>query len=189
MPDGSISTNRTSWTHVGGEELPSASRTPFELAATGALMGVVHVLSGPDHLSALVALSAGRSWRAFTLGARWGCGHSLGLILMAVLFFTMDVDLKVLGPYCEVAVGVFMIALGLWSTRRALNLTGSGDVDREMRWNEEHGSTEMEMRRIEEHGLIDRSTENSIEHGEAPVLDTIYTNVYSHVCTHVYTYA
>ena len=50
----------------------------------------------------------------------------------------------------------------------------------------------MEMRRIEEHGLIDRSTENSIEHGEAPVLDTIYTNVYSHgcahVCTHVYTH-
>ena len=42
----------------------------------------------------------------------WGCGHSLGLIIMTALFYKFDIDLKRVGPYCEALVGVFMIALG-----------------------------------------------------------------------------
>jgi hypothetical protein len=49
-----------------------------KLIYTGVLMGVIHVLAGPDHLSALATLSVGSSWRAALLGVRWGIGHSTG---------------------------------------------------------------------------------------------------------------
>ena len=63
----------------------------------------------------------GGSWRAFALGARWGIGHSTGLILMTAVFFLFDVDLDRWAPYCEALVGVFMIGLGLASAYRALH--------------------------------------------------------------------
>jgi hypothetical protein len=48
------------------------------LILTGGSLGVLHVLAGPDHLSALAALSVGSSWRAINLGIKWGIGHSTG---------------------------------------------------------------------------------------------------------------
>jgi hypothetical protein len=104
---------------------PVPSRGWAQLVATGMVLGVVHVLSGPDHLSALVTLSVGGSWRAFTLGVRWGCGHSTGLVLMTAVFFTFDIDLESWGPYCEALVGFFMIALGLGALYRALQISPS----------------------------------------------------------------
>ncbi|CAI5730255.1 unnamed protein product [Peronospora destructor] len=88
-----------------------------KLVSTGLLLGIVHVLTGPDHLSALAAMTTGSSWRAFALGIRWGCGHSIGLIFMALIFFAagQTVDLNSVGAYLNYIVGVFMIALGLWT--------------------------------------------------------------------------
>lgn len=48
------------------------------LVTLGVVMGIVHVLAGPDHLCALATLSVGSSWRAAMLGFRWGIGHSTG---------------------------------------------------------------------------------------------------------------
>ena len=48
----------------------------------GASLGVVHVLTGPDHMSALAQLSCGARSKGFWLGLRWGLGHSSGLLLM-----------------------------------------------------------------------------------------------------------
>ncbi|KAL3659266.1 hypothetical protein V7S43_015844 [Phytophthora oleae] len=88
-----------------------------KIISTGLLLGVVHVLTGPDHLSALAAMTTGSSWRAFTLGIRWGCGHSIGLIVMALIFFAagQTVDLDSVGGYLNYVVGFFMIALGVWT--------------------------------------------------------------------------
>ncbi|GMF36003.1 unnamed protein product [Phytophthora lilii] len=36
---------------------------------------VLTVAAGPDHLSAIAAMTIGSSWKAFSLGVRWGCGH------------------------------------------------------------------------------------------------------------------
>jgi hydrogenase/urease accessory protein HupE len=40
-----------------------ASSKAQELVTTGISMGLLHVLAGPDHLSALAALSVGSSYR------------------------------------------------------------------------------------------------------------------------------
>ncbi|GMF42498.1 unnamed protein product [Phytophthora fragariaefolia] len=73
--------------------------------------------AGPDHLSALAAMTTGSSWRAFALGIRWGCGHSIGLIIMALIFFAagQTVDLDAVGAYLNYVVGVFMVVLGVWT--------------------------------------------------------------------------
>ena len=48
----------------------------------GALMGVIHALTGPDHMSALITLSVNNRCAAAFLGIRWGVGHSTGLLIV-----------------------------------------------------------------------------------------------------------
>ncbi|KAJ8516854.1 hypothetical protein ON010_g18396 [Phytophthora cinnamomi] len=90
-----------------------------KIISTGLLLGIVHVLTGPDHLSALAAMATGGSFKAFALGVRWGCGHSLGLLIMAGIFFAagQTINLDAVGEYLNYVVGVFMIALGVWTGR------------------------------------------------------------------------
>jgi ABC-type nickel/cobalt efflux system permease component RcnA len=89
------------------------------IISTGLLLGIVHVITGPDHLSALIVLSAGSSWRSATLGMRWGAGHSTGLIIVTAIFLAVnqEFDVDTMGTYCDFIVGILMVMLGLWSMR------------------------------------------------------------------------
>lgn len=98
------------------------------LVGTGAALGVVHVLTGPDHLSALATLSANVSNKAeaCTLGIRWGIGHSSGLLVVGgILILLSDagqetVDMPEYATHVfETIVGVFMLLLGSYGLRRA----------------------------------------------------------------------
>ena len=101
-------------------------------------MGIVHVLTGPDHLSALATLSANiGNFQAFWYGVRWGIGHSVGLILVGSILIIIDYynhgngdnDInndgedstigisKVFENFCESLVGIFMILLGIYGLR------------------------------------------------------------------------
>jgi hypothetical protein len=54
-------------------------------------MGVIHVLTGPDHLSAIATLSVNLgNCRAFSHGVRWGIGHSIGLIVVGTIFIVLE---------------------------------------------------------------------------------------------------
>lgn len=54
-------------------------------------MGVVHVLTGPDHLSALITLSANvEKCRAFWYGVNWGLGHSTGVLVVGAIMIAFD---------------------------------------------------------------------------------------------------
>lgn len=91
---------------------------------TGLAAGVFHVLSGPDHLAAIAPLAVHdprRSWRA---GARWGLGHSAGVALVGLLLLVIRemIPLHALSALGERAVGVVLIAVGLWGARQALRL-------------------------------------------------------------------
>jgi len=104
--------------------------TPISLIGTGVTLGVVHVLSGPDHLSALAALSANVScMAAFYLGIRWGIGHSLGILLVATILIALTLQTAEgklgLPPnvttFFQALVGVIMILLGLYAMWRAFD--------------------------------------------------------------------
>lgn len=94
------------------------------IAWTGFLAGAVHVVTGADHLAALLPLSVGRRLRAFAVGARWGVGHSAGVLLIALLAVALRerLDLELVGAWGERLVGVMLVALGILGIREALRL-------------------------------------------------------------------
>lgn len=91
----------------------------------GLLAGVLHVVSGPDHLAALAPLAAGDPGRGALLGARWGFGHGLGVVLVGgvALVARGRIDVAGLAGWAEVSVGALIAGMGLWTVRRAWGLT------------------------------------------------------------------
>lgn len=85
----------------------------------GTLAGVIHVLSGPDHLAAVALLTNdGRSWRA---GGLWGLGHSIGVIAVGLLALLLRGWLPIgsLSSWSERMAGVVLIGIGVWGLHRA----------------------------------------------------------------------
>ena len=89
---------------------------------SGFVAGSIHVLTGPDHIAALLPLSVGKRARAWALGARWGIGHSAGVLVIAVVAILLrhSMDLQLVSAWSERLVGVMLIAIGGWGMRQAL---------------------------------------------------------------------
>jgi hypothetical protein len=92
----------------------------FALAA-GLATGLVHVLSGPDHLAAVAPLSAERDrphWRA---GLQWGLGHTTGVMLIGLLLisFRQLLPIDAISAYSERVVGIALLLVGSWGLLRA----------------------------------------------------------------------
>ena len=91
--------------------------------AGGVAMGTLHVVTGADHISAVASLAVGNSpSRAFALGARWGAGHSVGLlcvflVLLALRVETDEAFMRVASRWMGLCVGAFMVALGVYGVR------------------------------------------------------------------------
>ena len=83
---------------------------------------MLHVLSGPDHLAAVAPLSVDRRERAWATGFRWGMGHSAGVLLVGLLSLLLRelLPLEALSSWAERAVGVMLMAIGVWGLRKAL---------------------------------------------------------------------
>ena len=96
----------------------------LELASKGLALGLVYVLTGADHLSAIAALAVGRRWSAGVLGVCWGMGHATGLLFMIAASLLMNLNLSAQAPTCGSIVGVFMVLLGLGSGFRELGRNG-----------------------------------------------------------------
>jgi hypothetical protein len=99
-------------------------------------LGIVHVLTGPDHLSALATLSVTeKSLRqTFFLGIQWGVGHSTGLMVVGIILLSLQSSAAVknekkeayivmptpqISTTLESFVGVFMIGLGIYGFHRS----------------------------------------------------------------------
>lgn len=87
----------------------------------GLLAGLVHALSGPDHLSAVAPLVIGEPRRRWRMGLLWGIGHSLGVWVVGLVALGLRGILPVarLSSWSERLVGAVLIAVGLWGLRRA----------------------------------------------------------------------
>ena len=93
------------------------------LAATlaGLTAGLIHVLSGPDHLAAVAPLAGGRA-RAWRAGFLWGLGHSGGVLAVGLLALALRGALPIdaLSSWSERIVGVTLVGIGLWGFTRVL---------------------------------------------------------------------
>jgi len=91
----------------------------------GLSAGIAHVYLGVDHLAALLPLSHGKPRASFWLGAKWGMGHSLGVIIVALVFIGLRetaeliIDVEQLSVVAERLVGVVLIGLGITGFRAA----------------------------------------------------------------------
>jgi hypothetical protein len=96
------------------------------IALTGALAGLFHVLSGPDHLAAVAPLAASDGRRGWIAGWTWGLGHASGVVLVAILAILLRDALppiEVISAWSERLVGAALIAVGLWALRRSARVT------------------------------------------------------------------
>jgi len=90
---------------------------------SGLIAGVVHVFSGPDHLAAVAPFSLQRPGIAWRSGARWGLGHSSGVVMVGLLSlaFRELLPMDWLSSFAERLVGVVLVGIGLWGLRKALS--------------------------------------------------------------------
>ncbi len=87
---------------------------------TGLAVGLIHVFSGPDHLSAIAPMACVERNRVWTIGLRWGLGHSLGVVIIGfiagIMAHVMAVEL--FSRSCEWLVGIMLLAIGAWGLWR-----------------------------------------------------------------------
>lgn len=88
----------------------------------GLVAGAAHVLTGPDHLTAIAPLAVRRPQRAWLPGVRWGLGHSVGVGVVGALALALRglIPVEWLSSWGERAVGVTLFGIGLWALRAAL---------------------------------------------------------------------
>jgi hypothetical protein len=92
---------------------------------SGALAGVVHVLSGPDHLAAVAPLAVADGRRGWVAGCTWGVGHTAGVITVAALAVLLrDVlpPIDLISAWSERLVGGALIVVGFWALRAGLRI-------------------------------------------------------------------
>ena len=110
---------------------------------SGAVAGVFHVLSGPDHLAAVAPLAVSERGRSVRAGWTWGLGHASGVMVVAALAVLLR---DALPPVADISawgerlVGGALIALGLWSLSAAAKLRRSPHA---------HGSSQHEHLHIQ----------------------------------------
>jgi len=87
----------------------------------GIAAGLVHVLSGPDHLAAVAPLTAGSRRPPWRAGLQWGLGHTAGVILIGLLLVSARglVPIDAISSVSERVVGVFLLGIGTWGVARA----------------------------------------------------------------------
>lgn len=88
---------------------------------TGILAGIIHVWTGPDHLTAVAPLAVRRPRRAWVPGVRWGLGHSAGVAMVGLLSLLLRdlIPVEWLSSWGERLVGVMLFGIGLWALHHA----------------------------------------------------------------------
>ncbi|HYO95880.1 MAG TPA: hypothetical protein VER33_15280 [Polyangiaceae bacterium] len=86
----------------------------------GASSGVLHAVTGPDHLLSLGPVAVqqqGGSWR---VGAAWGLGHAVGTLALALPLILMAelMELSLWAAWGQRLAGAALIVMALYGLRR-----------------------------------------------------------------------
>ena len=88
----------------------------FSLIA-GLMASMLHVITGPDHLAAVVPFAIESKKKAWKIGLFWGIGHLLGMLSIGILFvvFKELIPVDSISKYSEQLVGLVLIGIGIWA--------------------------------------------------------------------------
>jgi len=105
-----------------GPPANSYSQTIVIAVFSGLMAGMVHVVSGPDHLAAIAPMAANSRRRAWTRGLEWGGGHATGILVIGLLSLLLRdaIAVEMVSSWSERLVGVALIGIGLWGLRQVL---------------------------------------------------------------------
>jgi len=84
---------------------------------TGISAATAHVLSGPDHLAAVTPLAIESRKKSWGIGMAWGIGHTLGMLMIGLLFllFRDFIPVDAISAHSEQLVGLLLIGIGSWA--------------------------------------------------------------------------
>lgn len=105
----------------------TTSSLPLGFAASaglGVLLGMRHALE-PDHLAAVTTLMTGErgSTKAAWLGASWGLGHTLTLLLAGALLVALQTEMPAIAAHAiELGVALLLVGFGV----RAIHQSATG---------------------------------------------------------------
>ena len=93
-------------------------------ALAGLAAGLLHVLSGPDHLAAIAPLAADAERTRWKAGLQWGLGHTAGVLVIGLLLIGLRelLPIDAISAWSERAVGLALIVVGGWGLQRASRL-------------------------------------------------------------------
>jgi len=82
----------------------------------GFLASAIHVFSGPDHLAAVAPIAVNRENVSWQVGLCWGLGHTIGLLLIGMLFFFFGelIPIEFISSQSEKLVGIILIIIGAY---------------------------------------------------------------------------
>ena len=88
---------------------------------TGLVAGVIHVVSGPDHMAAVLPFAVDAPKRSLRLGLLWGVGHGLGVVVLGLIFvaFRQVATVEWISHASELLVGALLVVLGVWALYRS----------------------------------------------------------------------
>jgi ABC-type nickel/cobalt efflux system permease component RcnA len=87
---------------------------------SGFAASIAHVVTGPDHLAAVTPLAIDSRKKSWLVGFSWGAGHTLGMILIGLLFvaFRELIPVESLEAHSDRLIGILLIAVGVWALVR-----------------------------------------------------------------------
>ena len=88
---------------------------------TGFVASVAHVVTGPDHLAAVTPLAIDSRKSSWMIGLAWGLGHTIGMLLIGMLFvlFKEMLPVDLISKHSETVIGLLLIGIGTWAIVRA----------------------------------------------------------------------
>jgi uncharacterized membrane protein YfcA len=93
-------------------------------AIAGMLAGMMHVVSGPDHLVAVAPLAIRQPGLGLRVGTAWGLGHATGVIGLGLLGVAARtfIDVGRISEWSEVLVGAVLVGIGTWALWQSRNV-------------------------------------------------------------------
>jgi ABC-type nickel/cobalt efflux system permease component RcnA len=87
---------------------------------TGFIASIAHVVTGPDHLAAVTPLAIDSRKKSWMIGLSWGLGHTIGMLLIGLLFilFKEYLPVEAISKHSDTVIGFLLIGIGSWAIVR-----------------------------------------------------------------------